>query len=128
MRSKLAKFFGQRRVFQGEFKRFGSKSGWKGQLKTIMLVKVVDVKTECVVADHLWFTCGKRFEALALEAGDLVRFTARVTKYLKGYQGFNEYGEEGFQELDYLLSYPNKVEKIRRQENTTKRLSNVCLP
>ena len=117
MRAELAKFLYQRRAFQGEFKRFGSKSGWKDQIKTILLVNVVDVKTECVVADHLWFTCGKRFEALALEEGDLVRFTARVAKYLKGYQGYRyDVDEEGFQEGDYQLSYPNKLEKIKRQK------------
>ncbi len=113
MREQLKQFFGLRRVFQGQFKRFGSKSGWKGPVRTILLVDVIDVITKQIVANHCWFTCGKRFDSLALEEGNLVRFTARVTEYLKGYRGgYNEYGEEGFQELDYRLSFPSKVEKM----------------
>jgi len=111
MREKLGNFFGSRRVFQGEFKRFSIKSGWKGPLQTILLVDLLDVKTQEIISNHLWFTCGKRFYSLKLETGDTVRFAARVTRYLKGYQG--RHGDnEGFQELDYRLSYPSKVEKV----------------
>ena len=113
MRENLSKFLGKRRVFQGTFKRFGVKSGWKGPLQTMLLVDVIDVKTKEPVADHLWFTCGIRFDLLKLEENDIVRFVARVTEYLKGYQGFNDYNEEGYQELDFRLSYPSKVEKTQ---------------
>ena len=114
MRTNLKKYFGSRRVFQGTFKRFGIKSGYKGPLKTVLLVDVIDYVTKEVMTDHLWFTCGKRFDILDLQEGDVVQFSARVTEYLKGYQG----GEEGSyedvygQELDYRLSYPTKSQKV----------------
>lgn len=112
MRAKLGKYFGERRTFQGVFKRFGSKSDYKGPVKTILIVNLVDFVTKKVLTDHIWFTCGKQFDRLDLREDDVVRFDARVTKYLKGYQGRNEFGEEGFQELDYRLSYPSNVTNV----------------
>lgn len=114
MREELTKFRGQRRVFQGEFKRFGRKTHYHyGWVTTILLVDVIDVITKSLVTDHIWFTCGKRFDQLDLQEGDQVRFTARVTRYLKGYQGYrSDTDEEGYQEVDYRLSYPTKVEKV----------------
>lgn len=114
MREKLGKFLGERRTFQGVFERFGSKSGYKGPVKTVLIVNLIDFVTKEVLTDHLWFTCGKRFDCLDLQEGELVQFDARVTEYLKGYQG----GEEGSyedvygQELDYRLSFPTKVYKL----------------
>jgi len=112
MREKLGKYLGKRRTFQGIFKRFGSKSGYKGPVKTILVINLTDFITKEILADHLWFTCGKQFDSLDLQEGELVQFDARVTEYLKGYQGTNEYGEEGFQELDYRLSFPTRVYKL----------------
>lgn len=117
MRAKLAKYFGERRTFQGVFKRFGSKSGYKGPVKTILIVNLVDAVTKKALTDHIWFTCGIQFDRLDLREGDVVRFDARITKYLKGYQGRNDFGEEGFQELDYRLSYPSNVSKVNTQRS-----------
>jgi hypothetical protein len=112
MREKLGKYLGKRRTFQGVFKRFGSKAGYKGPVKTVLVVNLIDFVTKEILTNHLWFTCGKRFDKLDLQEGELVQFDARVTEYLKGYQGRNEFGEEGFQELDYRLSFPTRVRKL----------------
>lgn len=115
MREKLGNYLGKRRTFQGIFKRFGSKSGYKGPVKTVLVVNLIDFVTKEVLTDHLWFTCGKQFDSLDLQEGELVQFDARVTEYLKGYQGG---GDEGSYEdvygrqLDYRLSFPTKVYKL----------------
>jgi hypothetical protein len=122
MREELEKFHGERRRFQGEFIRYGQKRGWKHPLTTIVLRNVIDVKTGRIVTDHLWFTQGKQFERLYLEPGDIVSFTARVTKYLKGYQGRrDEYDDRPPVEIDCRLSYPAKLEKktIETAHNST---------
>lgn len=112
MREKLGKYLGKRRTFQGVFKRFGSKSGYKGPEKTVLVVNLIDFVTKELLTDHLWFTCGKQFDTLDLHEGDIVQFDARVTQYLKGYLGRNEFDEEGFQSIDYRLSFPTKVFKL----------------
>lgn len=78
----------ERHKFTAEFVRFGTKNGWTGPVKTVLLK---DVKCgDGVVADHLWFTCGKQFEALNLHVGDVITFKARVASYVKGYRGYRD--------------------------------------
>lgn len=114
MRAELAKFFGKRRRFQGVFVRFGQKSGYKGVLTTILLKDIVDVVSQKAVADHCWFTMGKRFEKLELKEGNIIRFYARVIDYVKGYQGRR--GEDDYDykpvERDFRLSFPTKLVKV----------------
>src|SRR5208283_5656770 len=107
MRLKLAQYNGKRRRFEGTFERFGVKAGYKGPLKTLVLLNVVDVYTREEVCDHLWFTVGKQLDRLDLKEGELIRFYARVTQYLKGYV---HRGEDN-REVDYRLSYPTKFAK-----------------
>jgi hypothetical protein len=110
MRFKLAQYKGQRRRFEGTFERFGIKSGYKGPLRTLVLLKVVDVLTREEVCDHLWFTVGKQLDRLDLKEGDIIRFDARVTRYLKGYV----HRDEDNREVDYRLSFPNKFVKMNQ--------------
>jgi hypothetical protein len=107
MRTKLAKYNGQRRRFEGTFERFGTKAGYKGPEKTLVLLNVVDVLTREEVCDHLWFTVGKQLDKLDLREKEIIRFDARVTSYLKGYV---HRGEDN-RELDYRLSYPTNFAK-----------------
>jgi hypothetical protein len=113
MRSELAQWEGHRREFQGVFVRFGSKSGFKHPLTTILLKDIRDVRTGQVVTDHIWFTLGKGFERLSLRENDIVRFWARVTKYLKGYKGRREVEDKPL-EQDYRLSFPTKLTRLPR--------------
>ena len=118
MREKLAELVGTRCSFQGEFVRFGKKSGYKGILITILLKDIIDVGSDKIVTDHLWFTQGKRFEKLSLREGDIVRFDARITGYVKGYKGRRRYIDEDDLdykpvESDYRLSFPSKLRKVK---------------
>lgn len=110
MREKLAEKikFNQREKYKATFERFGIRSGYKGDIKTVLLLDVID-QNHNLITSHLWMDCGKRFDKLQLKEGDFVQFYARVKTYEKGYQGYNEYGEEGFSTIDYGLSYPSKV-------------------
>lgn len=110
-RGALKEFLGQRRRFKGVFVRVGKKRGWKAPLTTLLLSDIVDVKTGKSVADHLWFTMGKRFGTLSLQPGDIVKFDARVTEYVKGYNGFREDVDKPL-EKDFRLSFPTNVETL----------------
>lgn len=120
MREELGKLKGLRRTFKGTFVRFGSRSGFKRPLVTILLKDIVDIASDRIICDHLWFTVGKRFSEAGLREGDVVQFKARVTTYLKGYRGRREIEEKPV-ELDYRLSFPTDVKKLS-QVVATKRI------
>jgi hypothetical protein len=115
MREELAKIHGRRRLFEGVFDRFGTKSGYKGPLQTICLLNIRDVAARKIVTDHLWFTVGKRLAKLDLQKGDIVRFEARVTMYEKGYRGRQDEDDFDYKplEYDYRLSFPTKIMKFQ---------------
>lgn len=108
MRFKLAQYKYQRRRFEGTFERFGVKAGYKGPLRTLVLLNIKDVLTHQEVCDHLWFTVGKQLDKLNLKENDVIRFDARVTRYVKGYV----HRDEDNREVDYRLSFPNKFVKV----------------
>jgi hypothetical protein len=113
MRDELAKLYGKRRCFQGVFVRFGKKAAYKGEpLTTILLEDITDVASQKVVASHVWFTLGKGFERLTLQKDDVVRFWARVSKYVKGYKGRRDVDKP--LEQDYRLSFPTKLTRLPR--------------
>jgi len=115
MRAELEKLFGKRRRFQGVFVRYGQKAGYKYPETTILLKDIVDVISQKAMTDHCWFTMGKRFEKLELKEGDIIRFDARVTDYIKGYQGRRN-DEDDYDvkpvERDFRLSFPTKFVKV----------------
>jgi hypothetical protein len=108
MRFKLEKYYNKRRRFEGTFERFGVKSGYKGPVRTLVLLNIVDVYTREEVCDHLWFVVGLQLDRLGLVAGDIIRFDARVTKYMKGYV----HRDEDNRTFDYRLSFPTNFLKI----------------
>lgn len=110
MRKKLEKIGSEERhVFTGTFVRYGVKSGYRGPLETVLLKDIKD-KHGKIVADHLWFNNTKGFAKYDLKEGDRLRFEARVSEYLKGYKGHDEWVcIEKPLELDYKLSYPTKI-------------------
>lgn len=114
MRDKLRRITSdERHWFTATFARFGKKTGWNGaDERTVLLV---DVKLGGkVVADHLWFKCGKRFSALDLKRGDEVEFKARVSSYMKGYRGYRDDVYDKPVEKDYKLSFPTEIRKVYR--------------
>jgi len=111
MREGLKNFEGKRKRFRAYFVRFGTKKGYKGLERTILLKYVEDVSTNRLVAEHLWFNLTKGFAALDLKEGDQVEFDARVKRYVKGYKGYREDVWKPL-ELDYKLSHPTKLRKL----------------
>ncbi len=111
MRNKLKKIGKEHRhIFTGEFSRFGLKNGYMGQQKTILLVNIKDEEGN-IVTDHLWFNDTKGFQKINLKQGDIVKFSARVSRYEKGYKG---YRKDIYLPItyDYKLSYPTNIERV----------------
>ncbi len=126
MRQKLAAKFkmNEREKYKATFERFGIRSGYKGDIKTVLLLDIID-RNHNLVTSHLWMDCGKQFDKLQLKGGDFVQFYARVKTYEKGYKGYNEYGEEGFSTIDYGLCYPSKVVKLSQKYIIKKEVKKV---
>ncbi|RGP36935.1 hypothetical protein [Pseudotabrizicola alkalilacus] len=101
---------GERFAVTATVERFGSKSGYKGPVETILLTCVKDADGK-PLTDHIWLARGKQW--MAINPGDRVRFTARVDSYVRGYQG-RRYDVPVSQEIDYKLTRPTKVSVIRQ--------------
>lgn len=110
-RAELAKMEGKTREFSGTFSRYGTKTFCVGAAQTTILLKdVIDIETGIGVADHLWFTAGKRWEALgALKLGQKLRFMARVEPYRKGYKGRNT---KELPLVSWRLSGPTEIRRV----------------
>jgi hypothetical protein len=113
MRENLAAIHNKRATFRGTFVRFGQKRGYQGRvLKTVLLENIRDAKTGAVICDHVWMNLTKSFEALDLEAGDVVEFDGRSKPYIKGYRGYRDDEDLPPIEKDYKLSHPTRVRKV----------------
>lgn len=111
VRKEMQKRLGERGAFTATFVRWGSKEGWTGPQKT-MLVQYVRDQAGKLVADHLWFTCGKWTDQLGdIQAGDTLAFDARITEYEKGYKG-RRWGVDKPISTDYRLSNPTKARRL----------------
>lgn len=108
MRRTLQTQDGKRKKFQGVFARFGKKTNFHGYAEdTILLQNILDVETNKIVADHVWFTRTKNFQKLSLAPGVHIEFEARIKKYTKGY--VNSRYKIDRRENDYKLSHPSKI-------------------
>jgi hypothetical protein len=127
MRKALAQREEQRARFVGTFERFGEKRGWRGRTETTVLLRdICDAATGRAVCDHLWLGLTKEFGRLNLQPGDRVAFDARVKIYLKGYMGRRDDVYDKPVEIDYKLSHPTQVRKLRPEgepESNTRQLS-----
>ena len=110
MRKKLKIINEIRKTFIGQFVRFGTKSGYMGIERTILLKDIKDLEGH-IISNHLWFNYTKGFEKINLQENDVIKFDARVKEYERGYKGYKE-GIYKPIELDYKLSHPTKIEKI----------------
>jgi hypothetical protein len=112
VREELARDDGLRGSFTGTFERIGVKTSFGYTKKTVLLKDIKDSRGT-LVADHLWFNLTKGFEALGLQPGDSVRFDARVKEYIKGYRGRRDdvFGKPI--EVDYKLSHPTRIGKVK---------------
>lgn len=111
MRKDLRKLNGKRLAFTATVERFGKRSGYKGELDTILLVGVKLEGENNVITDHLWFTRGKSWDEC--KEGSVVRFEARISSYVKGYKGHDFMRQlENPQTKDYRLERPTKVKVL----------------
>ena len=104
MRTKIKEIGSETRErYRATVGRMGIKSNeFKGfPERTILLKDVVNVTTNEIVTDHLWFTVGKTLKELDLKEGDEITFNARVGSYKKGYI---------YKTTDYKLNYMSKIE------------------
>ena len=98
----------KRKKFIATFSRLGKKTNFKGYSEeTILLKNVIDVETNQVVTDHLWFSYTKGFEKVLLKEGVHLAFEARVKEYKKGY--INKGYKINNSKTDYKLSHPTKI-------------------
>lgn len=124
VREGLKPFIFERRKFIATFSRYGEKSSWRFDKflkkpskstffkeKTLLFVNV-RLPDGKIVADHVWFSMTKGFNALGtLVEGDVVTFEARVKTYTKGRRHWEEDDQFGF-EIDYKLSFPTNIKKV----------------
>jgi len=112
MRIGLKKEFENRLSFIATFVREGSKKNYHGYPEpTILLKDVINLATNEIVTDHIWFTKTKSWSSIQMNEGDKISFDARVKKYTKGYINNREYINE--QTIDYKLSHPSKIKKYK---------------
>jgi hypothetical protein len=111
MRKELAKENGQRKKFRAFFSRLGKKVNYKGYTEeTILLTNIIDIDTNKIVSDHVWFSYAKGFEKIELKEGVQLEFEARVKEYRKGY--VNTRYKINNSSTDYKLSHPTKIRII----------------
>ncbi|GHN00447.1 hypothetical protein WSM22_19360 [Cytophagales bacterium WSM2-2] len=112
MRKELAAEKGNRKKFRAIFSRIGKKKNYKGYSEdTILLKNIVDLETNKVMTDHVWFSFTKGFEQASLKEGDSLEFEARIKEYRKGY--VNKSYKINNSSTDYKLSHPTKIKKIK---------------
>ncbi len=111
MRKKLEAEKGKRKKFRAVFDRIGKKKNFKGYSEdTILLKNIVDIETNAVVADHVWFTYMKAFDQLSFTKGVAIEFEARVKEYTKGY--VNRQLKINNHKTDFKLSHPTKIKIV----------------
>jgi len=110
MRKTLAAEEGKRKKFKAVFDRVGKKINYKGYSEeTILLKNIVDLESQKIVADHVWFSYSKGFIKVSPKFGDVIEFEARVKEYQKGYVNRNYKIDNS--KKDFKLSNPTKIKK-----------------
>lgn len=113
MRTELQPLEGQKVQFVASFEKYGIFRS-KGIIGRSILLRNLKTVRGRLLADHIWINYTAGFDAAGEFArGDLVRFTAWVRSYCKGY--FGQRIEDRLARkpgIDYRLAYPRNVEKI----------------
>jgi len=111
MRKELAAEEGKRKKFKAIFSKVGKKMNYKGYYEdTILLKNLVDLQTNKLVADHVWFSYAQGFVKASLTLGDTLEFEARIKEYRKGY--INRNYKINNSSTDFKLSNPTKIKKV----------------
>jgi len=86
MKGRLGLLFRKRRVFTGEFQRWGSRKNWHGKPASVptLLLTNVCLPDDEEVADHVWVRNVVPFLCLnEIKGGDRFRFEGRVDSFPK---------------------------------------------
>ena len=115
MRTNLQGLAGRRMDLTAVFWQYGTyrHNGRCG--KSILLREVRD-RSGRLLADHIWINYTAGFDAAGVfSRGDLVRFTATIAEYVKGYRG-EKIDDRLLRPpaVDYCLKFPRRVERIGR--------------
>lgn len=117
MRHQLRGINNVRGKFSGVFVRYGKKTFKAHETTTLLFRNITALDTGRFMTDHLWFNLTTGFSELGeLAPGDVVKFEARVTRYVKGYRGFRNDVDDRPVEVDYKLSHPTKVSRVEATE------------
>lgn len=104
----MAEDEGLRKRFTAVVERFGKKVNFKGYSEeTILLKHIRDVRTNEIVADHLWFSFSLAFQKAKIAEGCIIEFDARVKDYIKGY--VNKSIGVNNRKKDFKLSHPTRI-------------------
>jgi len=104
MRDKLEAIDTVRGYFEGKFERIGGKGG---KQFTVLLTDIKYANKKTILCDHAWLNMGKQMQQLGwLDAGTIIYFHARISKYRKGSI------KRGIPvEYDYRFSYPSRISR-----------------
>lgn len=121
-RGRLQEINKKRKTFIARFERYGIKQCYDGSTQRTILLRGILDSNNNILADHVWFICGKQFRKIGLLIkGDTIQFDARVKQYFKGYRGRKtEIIIEKPIVKDYKLSNPTNIKKIIPHRNQTK--------
>lgn len=115
MRTNLQGLAGRRVTLTAVFRKYGIYRGRGCTGRSILLGQIRDLSGR-LLADHIWINYTAGFDAVGeLCRGDIVRFTATVDEYVKGYRG--EKIDDRLARppaVDYCLKFPRRVERIGR--------------
>ncbi|WP_214084008.1 hypothetical protein [Methanoculleus sp.] len=115
MRTNLQGLAGRRVELIAVFWQYGTYRGNGCCGKSILLRHVRDLSGR-LLADHIWINYTAGFDAAGeFCRGDIVRFTAKVDEYVKGYLGA-KIDDRLLRPpaVDYCLKFPRRVEMIGR--------------
>lgn len=107
----LKKLEGNRSRFTAQVERYGFKP--KGTNLAVQTILLSDVRLEHsgdVVADHLWFPCGKWCDGIL--PGSRIAFDAKVGIYTKGYKGRRDDIHGKPVTKDWKLTWPSRVKVL----------------
>ena len=112
MRKELQKQEGQRKKFHAIFVKVGSKRNYHGYSEeTILLKNILDVESQKIITDHVWFSYTKTFQSIPLIEGVQLEFEARIKEYKKGY--VNSRYKIDNRIKDFKLSHPTKIRLVK---------------
>jgi hypothetical protein len=114
MREALAAIKGTRARFRATFSEFRmfTRGGYGVERALFLRVRGTgDVE----LTDHVWVVRGKQINAMNLQPGDEVEFTATVEGYWKGYHDDRRYDYRLARQRDFRKYVPATTESARRE-------------